>query len=251
MKKHHVMLLVVCLVCGQAQAQNIWGAEAITGQSDGQFDSDFTETGSPFSLANSGWTALSVYDSGGSQTPGLAFWTRNLQGYSQGAYWEGTTPVNSPSQANGVGIFDSDYLDNNGIVGSFGLGQSPSAHRGELISPPIDLSGFTDQLIMLKFYSLYQEFQIDSLSIAASTDGGITWGTAVDYRTYQAPLSKRFVYVPFPTDTLAGVANLTQVRIKFVFQGDYYFALVDDATIMIYDEALVDTVFKDGFESTD
>jgi hypothetical protein len=237
-----------CLLTSQVHAQALWGTEANTGQGDGQFDTGFTETGDANSLANSGWTALSINESGGSVTPGNAYWTRNLLGYSQGAYWEDDTPINSPSQANGVAIFDSDFLDNNGVVGNFGNGTSPSAHRGELISPLIDLTGNTDELIMLKFYSFYSNFQINELSIAASTDGGFSWGPSVDYRTYQADQTEGFIYVPFPADTLAGLSNLTAVRIKFIFDGDYYFSIVDDVTIMIYDEVLIDTIFTNGFD---
>jgi hypothetical protein len=239
-----LIAVMACIFSNQINAQALWGAEASTGQGDGQFDTNFFLAVDSNSLANIGWSALTVYDSSGGNMPGNAYWSRNLLGYSEGAYWSDTNPVASPSQANGIAIFDSDYMDNNGIAGNFGQGVSPSAHRGELISPPIDLSGYTDESIMLKFYSLYRNFQIDELSIAASTDNGTSWGPAVDYRTYQADVSEGFVYVPFPAGTLAGVINLTQVRIKFIFEGDYYFALVDDVTVMIND-----IVFRNGFDN--
>lgn len=245
MKNIQFVVLVLSVFGGHVQAQNLWGAEAVTGQGEGQFDAEFIQTGDPNSLDIEGWTALSVYDSGGGVMPGNAYWTRNLAGYSQGAYWSGTTPVNSPSQANGVALFDSDFLDNGGVAGNFGLGTSPSVHKGELISPVFDLTGNTDKRILLKFYSFYRDFQIDSLSIAFSTDNGFSWGPEVDYRPYQSSLIEGFVYVPFPDDTLTGVADLTQVRFKFVFDGDYYFALVDDVTVFIND-----TIFENGFEST-
>ena len=250
MKKHLLTLIVItCFLTNQANAQALWGAEAVTGQGDGQFDSDFTQSEDPNNLAISGWTALTVFDNGTNNIPGNAYWIRNLLGYSQGAYWGGTTPANSPSQANGIAIFDSDYLDNNGNPGAFGNGSSPSPHRGELISPAIDLTGYTDELIMLKLFSHYRDFDIDELSVSVSVDAGASWGQVVDYRQYQPELTEGFIYVPLPASTLAGVNNLSQVRIKFVFDGDYYFALVDDVTLMIYDEVYFDILFKDGFDS--
>lgn len=241
-----IFAAVLCgLIMGLAQAQNLWGAEAGVGQNDGQFDTDFTETGDANSLATVGWTALSINDSGGGVTPGQAYWIRNLLGYSQGGYWGGTTPVGSPSQPNGVAIFDSDYLDNNGVPGNFGNGSSPSSHRGELISPPIDLTGHTDAYLALKLFSFYRNFQINQLSVVASVDNGVTWGTPVDYRAYQGELTDGFITVPLPAETLQGVANLTQFRFKLVFDGDYYFALVDDVTLQIND-----VIFASDFDPT-
>ena len=245
MKNIQIAVLMISVFGGHAQAQNLWGAEANTGILEGQFDADFIQTGDASGLDINAWTALTVYESGGATMPGNAYWTRNLDGYSQGAYWGQTTPVNSPTQANGVALFDSDFMDNAGVQGAFGTGTSPSAHRGELISPRFDLTGYSNERIMLKFFSFYREFQTDSLSIAFSTDGGLSWGPEVDYRQYQGNMVEGFIYVPFPADTLAGLSNLTQVRFKFVFDGDYYFALVDDVTVMIND-----TIFENGFESS-
>ena len=250
MKKFISLLLITCLLGSQANAQFLWGAEANSGQTEGQFGTDFVQSGDPNSISTDSWTALSIYDSNQATTPGAAYWTRNLQGYSQGAYWSGVDPVSSPSQANGVAIFDSDFLDNGGTPNAFGTGTSPSAHRGELISPAFDLAGYTDFEIMLKVYLFYRNFQINSLSIAFSTDNGLSWGPEVDMRDYRPEMQEGFTYIPFPIDTLVGVNNLTEVRFKFVFDGDYYFALVDDATVMIYDETVFDEIFTAGFENT-
>jgi len=249
-KKLILLLLITFLYGTQVDAQALWGAEANTGQTEGQFGTDFVPTGDPNSLSVDSWTALSIYDSNQATTPGAAYWTRNLQGYSQGAYWSGVDPVSSPSRANGVALFDSDFLDNGGTPGAFGTGTSPSVHRGELISPVFDLMGYTDFEIMLKVYLFYRNFQINNLSISFSTDNGSSWGPEVDMRDYQPEMQEGFTYIPFPTDTLVGVSNLTEVRFKFVFDGDYYFALVDDATVMVYDETVYDEIFADGFDST-
>ena len=112
---------------------------------------------------------MSIYDTD-TIFPGNAYWTRSTLGYSQGAYWKGTTPISSPSQSNGAAIFDSDYLDNNGVLSVFGIGSSPGKHKGGLISPSIDLSGYADSSLMVQFFSLYRDYEIDELSLSMSLD---------------------------------------------------------------------------------
>lgn len=208
----------------------IWGAGASTGNADGQFANAFVEAGSYAPGDNTtSWTALSVYDTGNARTPGNAYWTRNTLGYSQGAYWNGTTAVSSSSSANGVAIFDSDFMDTGGVPGAFGTGISPSAHKGELISPRIDLTGYTDTGIAIEFFSFYRIFQTFERSVSVSTDDGATWVT-VDYEATSTALVQETLSVTFASVT-AGVANLTQCRIKFTFDGDYYFSIIDDVVI--------------------
>jgi len=211
-------------------ATPIWGAGASVGNAYGEFTNAFIQAGtfSPGDNTTS-WTALSVYDTGNSRTPGNAYWTRSTLGYSQGAYWNGTTPVASPSAANGVAIFDSDFLDNGGTAGAFGSGTSPDSQKGELISPRIDLTGYTDQAVMVEFFSFFRNFQINELSVSLSTDDGTTW-TTQDFRSLTADETEETVRVIFANAT-AGVNNLTQCRIKFTFDGYYYFAIVDDVNI--------------------
>ena len=224
-------------------AQNIWGVDAGIDQALAEFAEDFTETGIPGSYPEDAWTALSVNDSGGSNIPGSAYWIRSTIGYSQGAYWNGTTPVSSPSQPNGIAIFDSDYMDNNGNTGAFGTGSSPAPHLGELISPRIDLTLLSGQRMAVKFFSFYRNFQISSLSVSVSTDDGFTWGNPIDYRSLLGELTQGIVVVEFPEDELTGVTDLTQSRIKFTFSGDYYFAIIDDVSISVSD-----LIYESGFE---
>lgn len=225
-----------------ADAQTkIWGVGTATGVADAEFSAPFVNAATFVAGDNpTSWTALSVNESGGTVTPGNAYWVRNLTGFSAGAYWTGTTPVTSPSQTNGVALFDSDFLDNGGVVSAFGTGTSPSAHRGELISPRIDLTGYTDSALTIQFYTLYRQFNTSAMLISVSTDDGQSWATDVDYKSAVPNLTQDFARVLFANVT-AGVANLTQCRIRFVFDGDYYFTLVDDVTIEVspeYDIAL-------------
>jgi hypothetical protein len=212
-----------------ANAQ-IWGVGTATA-SDADFSTPFTNA-TTFAAGDNPttWTALSVNESAGAVTPGNAYWVQNLTGYSTGAYWSGTTPVGSPSQANGVALFDSDFLDNGGVQGAFGTGTSPSAHRGELISPRIDLTGYTNNALTIQFFTFYRDFGINELSISVSVDDGQTWAASNDFRSAVPDLTQGVARVLF-TSVTAGVANLSQCRIRFTFDGDYYFALVDDVTI--------------------
>lgn len=225
-----------------ADAQTkVWGAGAATGSADGEFSSAFVQAGT-FSPGDNltSWTALSVSDDGGTNVPGAAYWTRSTLGYSQGAYWGGTTAVGSASSANGVAIFDSDFLDNGGVPNNFGLGTSPSPHRGELISPRIDLTGTANSALVAEFFTFYRDFNGGSqMLVGISVDDGLTW-TDVDFRSSVADLTQGTARILFPNVT-SGVANLSQCRLRFTFDGDYYFLIVDDVSIEVapdYDIAM-------------
>lgn len=239
----HLLLFVIIIITytNALQAQTkIWGAGTANGTAAGEFQNAFVNTSTNSNYAPNTWTALSVYDTD-TIFPGNAYWTRSTLGYSQGAYWGGTHPASSTSQSNGVAIFDSDYLDNNGVMDSLGIGTSPSRHKGELISPRIDLSGYADSILMVQFFSLYRDFEIDELSLSLSLDDGATWNTTIDYRTLQDELNGQYpVRAYFPNFT-AGVSNLANCRLKFIFEGAYYFAILDDVSIEVapnYDLAI-------------
>lgn len=227
-------MMFACFMAGTvANAQTvIWGVGSANTASipDAQFANAFVQASS-FSPGDnpSAWTALSVSDNSGA--PGAAYWTRSTLGYSEGAYWTGTTPLATPSQANGVAIFDSDFMDNAGIRGNFGNGTSPSPHRGELISPSINLTGYTDSALVISCASYYREFSINTLGFAISTDGGASW-TEGDFRGTLPTSTLGTASAVFPNVT-AGVTNLSDCRIKLIFDGDYYFAIVDDVSIGI------------------
>ncbi|NQY67364.1 MAG: LamG domain-containing protein, partial [Flavobacteriales bacterium] len=146
----------------------------------------------------------------------------------------------------------SDFLDNAGVAGAWGTGTSPSAHKGSIISPRIDVSGYTDSALVVDFYSYYLNYQIGELSISFSVDDGATWSTT-DFRTLQPAATNTsaegFVAVVFPTIT-AGVTNLTQCRIKFTFDGNYYFSMIDDVSIAVADEYDLTIAIEDAGGTT-
>lgn len=231
----------LCLICaltlaslssiGLSAQTKIWGVGAPIGQAEGEFQNAFTQaTGTPYSTT--GWTALSVFENKSTTTPtvtpGAAYWTRSLLGYSQGFY-AGTVPIASPSQANGSAIFDSGFMDNNGTANS-GVGTSPAGHRGELISPRIDLTAYQNRPLVLQYYSRYRDrgnFTTE-LSVSMSTDDGATWGTPVDYRSLQTANNTSIIRILLPA--VSG-SNLTECRIRFVAETNYYYASIDDVTL--------------------
>jgi hypothetical protein len=219
-----------------ANAQTvIWGVGSSVGVAEAEFQNPFVQDSiSPYSP--SAWTALTVYENWGGVVGGSshAFWTRSTLGHSEGLYssppYYTPTPLPSPSLSNGIAIFDSDFLDNDSVA--VGLGSSPAQHRGDLISPRIDLTGYTDSAIAVKFFSQYigNGGYTNELSVSISTDDGTTWNTPFDYRALQDEDVAGFVSIPFPNVT-AGVTNLTQCRVRFIFDTYYYFASIDDISI--------------------
>ncbi len=217
-----IQLLFLCTlgISSGTKAQTIWGAGSgnATTEAIGEFANAFGTTNA--------WTAVDI-------TPN-AFWVRTLSGVSQGAYATGSTPINSPSMANGVALFDSDFMDNGGTQGAFGTGTCPSPHRGELHSPAIDLTGYTDISLNAKLYLNYRNFAITEISIGFSSDGGVTWndfsidqGVAVN-----AAFAPAFITVPL-TDVTAGIANLGNCKLRLTFDGDYYYLMIDDLSLEV------------------
>tara|TARA_B100001287_G_scaffold7931_1_gene6218 strand:- start:274 stop:2874 length:2601 start_codon:yes stop_codon:yes gene_type:complete len=200
----------------------IWGAGAATGGDDGEFNGGLL-----------GWSTISINDLNG--VPGDALWTYSSTGISQGAYWGSQNPIASPTLDNGVAIFDSDFMDNGGVAGAFGTGSSPGPHKGELISPIIDLSGYTNEALSVDFYCQWRSYVVNEFSVSLSTDNGTTWST-VDINILlpspQNAANEGWVSAVF-SDITVGVNDLTQCRIKFSFDGNYYYAMVDDVSINI------------------
>lgn len=210
----------------------VWGTGASVGVADGEFQNAIITSTTGYPYDQTQWTANSINQSGGMVTPGSAFWARTTTGTSQGAYASGIPAIASPTQSNGSAIFDSDFLDNAGIAGNFGGGTSPSAHRGELVSPIIDLTGYTDSVMAVRFFCKWRNFQASHL-VSLSTDGGNTWTDVVSSDLLPASanaIEEGWITAIFPTATM-GVSNLSQCRIRFVFDGDYYFEIVDDVSV--------------------
>ena len=155
---------------------------------------------------------------------------------SRGGYVGTRGPIQSATAANGFVIFDSDFLDNAGIAGNFGNGIGAAPHLANLTTPSINLTGYTE--VDIQFTQYYRRFAgptgqgVPATYLDFSTNGGTTWpysvtlnaGIAVNSATPTADV----VAVPLP----AGVANQSNVKIRFRFDGDYYFWMVDDIQLI-------------------
>lgn len=165
-----------------------------------------------------------------------ARWVWKANSVPTGAYYTSTRPLGSPTYANGCALFNSDFLDTKGIAGNFNAGESPSPHKGELISPVMDASGATD--IVIQFNQLYRQFQ-SATYIQYSTDAGVTWSSNFVINDKVAVNSSTLnPVIPTNTDstlmrvTLFGSTGTNKFMVKFVFDGDFYFWAVDDVKVL-------------------
>ena len=160
--------------------------------------------------------------------------TPNLTVGSRGAYAGASLPIQSPTRLNGFVIFDSDFLDNNGVAGAFGTGSSASPHYAELVSPVMNLSAISFPI--LRFNQFHRKFAgIDGRPTATyvvfSRDGGTTWPDSIALNPQllqngQTPANEQVSL--YLSAQLGGAA---QARMKFLFWGDYYFWMLDDIHI--------------------
>ncbi len=134
-------------------------------------------------------------------------------------------PLQSGTRANGFVIFDSNYWDDAGTAcgTGFGTGIDPAPHTAWLITEPLDLSTLTGAV--LTFQQQYRVFQ-GSTKVQISVDGGIIW---TDIITNSGPQSPNVEWKSVNVSSY--VQGETSVRFRFVFQGTYYWWLLDDITI--------------------
>ncbi len=235
-----VMLVCISFNLGLNAQTVIWGVGSTNGVAEAEFQNPLlTATTATFNATS--WTAQTISNDDGAGTvltPGAAFWVRTITGVSQGGYATNMTAIASPSQANGAAIFDSDFMDNGGTAGAFGTGTAPADQVGDLVSPTIDLTGYADSALVLGFHCKWRAFQVNNFWVSMSIDDGLTW-TDVDVNTLlPSPTNttaEGYVVAPFYTLT-QGATNLTQCRIRYRFDGNYYYAAVDDLSISVAQE---------------
>ena len=160
-------------------------------------------------------------------------WTKNTT--SRGAFG-GNRAMNAPTSANGSAFFDSDYLDNGGVEANVGKGSSPAPHAAELISPIMNTAGYSN--LIVQFHQIFRNF-VARTYVAYSLDGGTTW--SADIRFNDEITSNNATTNPvIATNTdstrkrvvLKGVTGSANFRIKFKFDGEYYFWAVDDVSVL-------------------
>ncbi len=159
--------------------------------------------------------------------------TPNVSAGSRGAYAAANDPIQSASASNGYFIFDSDYRDNNGIAGNFGGGSAASPHTSHLVSSTIDLTGRTS--IDFQFSQYYRRFAgpggsqaVVATYVDFSIDGGATWPYTLTVNTEIAVNSATAEDSRKEYPVGQWLANQSNVKFRFRFDGDYYFWMIDD-----------------------
>lgn len=224
-----------------------WGQEAIYNFS---FDNDLD-----------GWTPVGVSSLDETKADN-ALWAHSSDGSAFTGAYASDLSILSIS-GGGAALFDSDGLDNGGVQGNFGGGESPSPQRGELVSPSLDFTGV--ETVYLVFNQFYRYFADDaSVSpfnrtngtasfIEVSNDGGATFMTYdvnLDAQPNRATSRDDIIIL----DVTEVAANAADVVVKFVWEGDYYFWLVDD--VRFFSEIGVNLTIEEytvpnNFESPD
>ncbi len=198
----------------------------------GSSDPKSTFTGG---LAASGWTTEGLTSSV-SDSAKNAIWEFTADGRgAKGAYWGTAARIASPSGATGAMIFNSDYLDTNGNSTPAGRnsGKAPAVHSGVLTSPTIDATTFPSAA--LSFHQYYRNFQSKTY-IEVSTDNGVSWPTRIQLNSEIANNAATPNTTTLVTRKLIDITEIIKgqatVKIRFLFEGDLYFWLIDDVTII-------------------
>jgi hypothetical protein len=163
--------------------------------------------------------------------------TGSRGGYATGQW--GQLPILSPTASNGYVIFDSDYLDNNGIANNFcGTGALACApHHSTLTTTIINLQQHSN--VELNFYQYYRRFAgpggvltLPATYVDISTNGGVTWPNTISINSNVAinSATARNSFVSINISQFIG--NQSNVKLRFRFDGEYYFWQIDDLEIV-------------------
>lgn len=139
-------------------------------------------------------------------------------------FWGTRGPIQSPSTANGCAMYNSDVYDGGGI--GVGSGMFPGAHSGTLTSPSVDCSAYSSVSLKFNQYARANANAVSTL-VELSNDGGMTW---TDF-----PINPTVVGNggTAPDDVLlinvsSVAANQPDVKVRFTWNGRYYYWLLDD-----------------------
>ena len=146
---------------------------------------------------------------------------------SRGSCGAQSDPVGSSTNQNGFIIFDSNYWDDDiGPCGNLASGIDPGPHSADLITAPFDFSGETS--LVLTFQQQYKNFEC-ATTVSISADGGNNYTTVIANSDQTGFYSGDLNFASVNISALA--ANQPDVRIKFHFEGLYYYWMIDDIVI--------------------
>ncbi len=198
-----------------ARELEIWGED---------FDS-----GIPESWTNEEVGGIATWEyRGPDTTPGIDAGSRGScieEGESAGP------PIQSDSWVNGFVIFDSNYWDDNiGPCGNMGAGPAPAPHSAYLTTESIDLSAY-DKVGVL--FTQYHKNWAATTELQVSVDGG-AWDTVIA-NSFAANESSELGHIERKNIT-EYVGGESDVRLRFAFEGQYYFWMLDDIILFELDD---------------
>lgn len=145
-------------------------------------------------------------------------------------------PIASPTADNGFIIFDSNFWDDNiGPCGNFGVGEAPGPHFTMLITDYIDLTGYSSVGMRLNQYM--KNYQAQTRIEYSINDGewALLWANAIAQFSGETEPN---AFVRF--NVSSQLADQSNIRLRFVFEGNYYFWIIDDVSIFeIFENNLV------------
>ncbi len=153
---------------------------------------------------------------------------------SRGQFSGSGPTIASTTSSNGFLIFDSDYLDSDGISGNRGNGTSPAPHVGTLTTDTIDLTGFP--YVQVVFESRARQFH-SAFKLAVSNDGGTTFPDTVEFHENLAVNSTNAAAELVNADISNTAGNQSMVVLQLIFEGEnvtnpgYYYWQLDDMEI--------------------
>jgi hypothetical protein len=134
----------------------------------------------------------------------------------------------APSSSNGAAQFNSDVYDSGGKA--VGQGTYIGNHTSHLVSGPINCTGYNT--VNLSFYQLARaNAPQPSTLVSVSNDGGITWvNFPINEKVVSNGSSLNGELILLDISQVAG--GKQDVRIRFTWNGRYYFWLIDDVALI-------------------
>ena len=157
---------------------------------------------------------------------------------TRGAFKGTLKAIQSPTKNNGFVIFDSDYLDNNGISNNAGNGPAAAPHWCVLGPPMFDFSSQANvQLEFINYYRRRQGTANLSTAISAtwvdfSTDGGQSWPYSVEINTHIGNNQSTVRNHPILINCSNYIGGHDSAMFRLRFDGRYYFWMVDDLQLV-------------------
>lgn len=136
-------------------------------------------------------------------------------------------PIESETAENGFLIFDSNFWDDTeGPCGNFGSGAAPGPHFATLTTGEIDLG--SAEMVGMSFNHYFKNYQTSARIEykVAGADWELLWESPTPLNSGETPKdqSERF-------NVSEQLGGQEAVQLRFVFDGNYYFWMIDDIKI--------------------